>query len=433
MREIASENQRLLDTLERLFEIPGGGLHVALSHATDLVSSALRSDKVDAFLYEPPSDSLVALGSSNQPVSALQKKLGLDRLPISNGGRVVHVFLTGMTFVTGRLHEDAEELRGVKEGLGLKSKLGIPLEVGGSRRGVLMIASRKADFFTPADVSFAESVARWVAVVAHRAELTEQIARNAMEQGRRAVAEELVTVLAHDIRNYLTPIRARVAMVRRRAERDKRGSDIADADMTLRSLSRLADLVSEILDVSRLDEGVFRMDMQPLDLVQLVAETAGGLDTPEHPIHVKSSEEVIVTADRGRLRQCLENLLSNGVKYSPAGSPVTVLVERRREADGERARVSVLDEGPGLSPELIPRLFERFVTGGDRQGGFGLGLYLAKQIAVLHGGDLVADSPPGAGARFVLTLRCDEESRPSDDDETPQKATGSSHTDGPSA
>jgi two-component system, OmpR family, sensor kinase len=428
-----TENQRrLLETLEQLFEIPGGGLLVALSHATDLVASALHADKVDAFLYEPSSESLVALGSSNQPVSALQRKLGLDRLQIANGGRVVHVFLTGLTFVTGRLDEDPEELRGVKEALGLRSKLGVPLEVGGARRGVLMIASCKPDFFTAADVRFAESVGRWVGVVAHRAELTEEIARNAMEQGRRAIAEELVTVLAHDLRNYLTPIRARVALIRRRAEMEKRAADVADADLTLRSLSRLAGLVSEILDVARIDEGVFRMDMQPMDLVGLVSETAGALSTPEHPIHVKPSEDAVVTADPARLRQCLENLLANGVKHSPKGSPVTVLIERRRETDGQRARVAVIDEGPGVPLDLIPHLFERFVTGHEREGGFGLGLYLAKRIAILHGGDLVVESPPGAGARFVLTLRCDEEAE-SPERQSAQKAAGAPGPNGPSA
>src|SRR5919198_2506621 len=275
--------RRLLETLERLFEIPGAELAVALSHATDLVATALHADKVDAFIYDPARDSMVAVGSSNQPVSAMQRKLGLDVLPLANGGRVVHVFKTGQTFVTGRLDEDPEELRGVKEALALKSKLGVPLEIGGVRRGVLMIASLKPDFFTSADVRFGESVARWIGIVAHRAELIEEIARNAVEQGRRAVAEELITVLAHDLRNYLTPIKVRVALIRRRADRDKREADVADADVALRALARLGALVAEILDVARIDHGVFRMDMQPGALVSLIQGTAHTLGTPEHP------------------------------------------------------------------------------------------------------------------------------------------------------
>ena len=341
----------------------------------------------------------------------MERKLGLDVLPLANGGRVVHVFKSGETFVTGRLDEDPEELRGVKEALGIRSKLGVPLEIGGVRRGVLMVASQKPDFFIPADVRFAESVARWIGIVAHRAELIEEIARNAVEQGRRAVAEELITVLAHDLRNYLTPIKVRVGLSRRRADRDNREADVADSDVALRALARLAALVAEILDVARIDHGVFRMDMQPVDLISLIEDTANTLATPEHPIHLKAGEPVMVTADPARLRQCLENLLANAVKHSPAGAAVTVMVGKvAREGGGETARVTVIDEGPGVPPDVLPRLFERFVTGPGTQDGLGLGLYLAKRIAVMHGGDLEVETKPGFGTRFVLTLRCHDES-----------------------
>ena len=66
----------------------------------------------------------------------------------------------------------------------------------------------------------------------------------------------------------------------------------------------------------------------------------------------------------------------------------------------------MVDQGPGVPPEMVPRMFQRFVTGHSQSGGIGLGLYLAKRVAVLHGGDVTVDSPPGAGARFRLTLRC---------------------------
>src|SRR5688500_2493350 len=121
LEAIHRSDPRLLDMLERLLEITGADLKLALTHSTDLIADALKADKVDAFLYEPERDWLVALGSSNQPLSALQKKHGLDMLHVANGGRVVHVFQTGKTFVTGRLLEDPEELRGVKEVLKIQS------------------------------------------------------------------------------------------------------------------------------------------------------------------------------------------------------------------------------------------------------------------------------------------------------------------------
>ena len=149
---------RLLETLERLLEIPAADLKVALTQACDVVAKATGADKVDAFLYDAPRDSLHAVGTSTQPLSSQQRKLGLDVLPLSNGGRVVHVYQTGQTFVTGRLEQDAEELRGVKEALGIRSQLGVPLDIGGRRRGMMMLASLQNGFFTPEDVRFTEAI-----------------------------------------------------------------------------------------------------------------------------------------------------------------------------------------------------------------------------------------------------------------------------------
>src|SRR4051794_16994000 len=105
-------------------QIPLGSARAALSLAADSIAEALGADKVDTFLYDPTRDSLVAVGSSNQPLSSLQHQLGLNVLQVSNGGRVVHVFKTGETFRSGRLDLDTSELLGVKQGLGIRSKVG---------------------------------------------------------------------------------------------------------------------------------------------------------------------------------------------------------------------------------------------------------------------------------------------------------------------
>jgi len=403
-RSSGDDQRRLLDTLERLLEVAGADLRLALSEAADLVAAAVGADKVDTFLYDPSRDSLVALGSSNQPLTQLQKRLGLDVLPLANGGRTVQVYKSGQTFVSGRVDDDPEELRGLKQALEIRSEIGVPLEVGGSRRGMIMIASTKPDFFTRDDVRFAESVARWVGVVGHRAELVEEMARNAVEEGRRAVAEELITVFAHDMRNHMTPIRFRLGMLRGRAERAKREPELRDADLALKALDRLDALVSEVLDVARIDQGIFHIESLPVDVVALLEESAVTLSTPEQPVNVKAVEEILVAADPARVRQCIENVLANALKYSPKHAPVTVVVSREKREQGECARVDVVDEGPGVPMDVLPRIFDRFVTGDRREGGLGLGLYLAKRIAVLHGGDLTVESPPGRGARFTLRL-----------------------------
>ena len=128
--------------------------------------------------------------------------------------------------------------------------------------------------------------------------------------------------------------------------------------------------------------------------------------TAEHAITLKVHEETHVLADGARVRQCLENLLANAVKHSARNAPVTVVVGKEKREDGVWARVDVIDEGPGIAPELLPRIFERFVAGpkSRQNDGLGLGLYLAKRIASAHGGDLTAESSPGKSTRFTLYL-----------------------------
>ena len=405
--------ERKLDLLETLLRIPSGDLRSTLTHVADLVAEATAADKVDTFLYDPERDSLVALATSTQSLSMLQRQLGLDILQISNGGRVVQVYKTGETFMTGALERDAEELKGVKEALGIRSKLGVPLEWGGQRRGMMMIASLKPDHFSTEDLRFAESLGRWVSILAHRAELSEQIARNATEQGRRAGAEELVTVLAHDLRNYLQPLHMRLELVRLRAQRDARREDAADAEAAARSVLRLGSLVSDILDVARIDQGVFQIQPEYIDLGALVRDSAAMLSTPERAVQttVQAGEPIELFADPRRIRQCIENVVANAVQKSPANAPVSVYVTvLRNRPDGPLAKVDVVDQGPGIPENMLPHVFDRFVTGSKPEGGLGLGLYLAKRIAAVHGGDLSVESHPGKGARFSLTLPLSAES-----------------------
>src|SRR5688572_32155087 len=234
--------------------------------------------------------------------------------------------------MTGRLDQDEAELPGVKQALKIKSKLGVPLEIGGKRRGMMMIASLKPDFFTAEDVRFAESVGHWAAVVAHRAELAEQIGRNAVAQARREAAEELVAVVAHDLRNFLGPLSLRVEVMRHRAENERRADDMRDAQAAARTISRLGQLVNDLLDVTRIDQGVFHLQPQLIDLGALTGEIAATLESPQHPIMVRVQEgtRISVAADPARLRQCLENVIANAVQQSPDAAAVSVFVKMRK-------------------------------------------------------------------------------------------------------
>jgi DNA-binding CsgD family transcriptional regulator len=188
------QDARLLTTLQRLLAIQATDLRPALDEAATLVAEALGADKVDVFLHQAPIDSLVALGTSATPMGRRQHELGLDRLPLSNGGRAADVFRTGEPYASGRVDEDPGELRGIVEGLGVRSVLDYPLEVGGERRGVVQADSATPDFFTEADQSFFAAVTQWVGMVMHRAELVEQATAAAARRGRSEATEEITRI-----------------------------------------------------------------------------------------------------------------------------------------------------------------------------------------------------------------------------------------------
>ncbi|WP_239469945.1 GAF domain-containing sensor histidine kinase [Archangium violaceum] len=399
----SGRRELLLRALEKLLELQGAELRPTMDNAAQILVELLHADKVDIFFLEPETQTLVARGISDTPMSRKQKRLGLDRLQLANRGRIVEIFETGMPWHTGHQDEDPEELPGIKFGLGIKSAIGAVIEVGGERRGVLECSSDKAEFFSLDDLRFLEAVARWVGVVAHRIELSEQLTKAALEQGRRSAAEDLITIFAHDMGNHLFSLRARIELIHRRSVRQRSVDDIRDAEAALGSVKALSRLTSDLLDVGRLEQGLFSLHPQPLDVMRLVQEVAATSTLPSHEVQSRGPEELVLVADPERLRQALSNLVANALKHSPAGLPVVVEVETRTRTDGDHVVVSVVDQGPGVSPELLPRLFERFARG-PKSSGLGLGLYLARRIALAHGGTLEVHSSPGKGARFELSL-----------------------------
>jgi signal transduction histidine kinase len=322
--------------------------------------------------------------------------MGLDRLPLANSGRIVRVFVAGEDFIDGRVQDDPLELVGIKA-MGVHSTIATPLRVGDAIRGVLAAASTRDDAFDEADLHFLGSVARWVGLLTHHAALRDQAAIALLEEGRRLAADELVTVLAHDLGNYLTPLRARLEFALRSATRDSRTADQELLSGCIANIDEVTLLATDLLDVTRLDEGMLRLRKERFALRPLVEHAARSFADGNVAITVDIDDEITVRADRLRLGQVLTNLLSNAVKHSPRGGTVTI--DAMTDTD---VVVRVMDEGPGVPTELIPRVFTRYARG-PRSTGLGIGLYLAERIAREHGGSLTIDSTT-TGATFVLRL-----------------------------
>ncbi len=391
-----------LTTLERLLAIQATAVKPALDEATTFIAHALRADKVDAFLYDPAITSLVAVGTSHTPMGAHQHALGLDRLPLANGGRTVEVFQIGVPYHSGQVDTDVGELLGVRDGLGIRSAMAVRLDINGAPRGAVQVDSAQPHHFTAQDLAFTHAVTHWVSLILQRTELIERQQREAAAQARQLVAEELVTVLAHDLGNYLTPLMGTIHLLGHRAARDGRPTDVKLTDQAARSVARVHRLTTDLLDASRVEQGLLQLRQQPVDLAQLVHDTTDGLRTPHTAITVDVPDELLADVDPDRIQQALENLLTNARTHAP-GSPVVVTLRREERDTGTWASLRVQDQGPGIAPTIVDTLMTRFVRG-QQSKGLGLGLYLASSIAQAHDGTLTVESRLGQGTTFELAV-----------------------------
>lgn len=179
-----------------------------------------------------------------------------------------------------------------------------------------------------------------------------------------------------------------------------------------RNARRVLDLIVELLDVNRFEQGHLALRRQPHDLVALLHRMADDsralVERYGQSLQVEcdATPRAIANIDPLQFERCLSNLIGNAAKYSPRGSTITLRLTR----DDERWAVSVRDQGRGIAPEALPHVFDRFfqAEGGDRASGYGIGLSLVHEIALAHGGDVRVDSTPGLGSEFTVRVPASE-------------------------
>ena len=224
---------------------------------------------------------------------------------------------------------------------------------------------------------------------------------------RRAADEEklrqFVADASHELRTPLTSIRGYAELWRAGGLRE--GGDVDDAMRRMeQEARRMGLLVDDMLLLARLDQGR-PLGAAPLALDRLVDDAVRDARAvePDRPIELVAGPATVV-GDEDRLRQIVGNLLANARLHTPPGTPVSVTVR----SVGDRVRLEVADEGPGLAPDVAARVFERFFRGDPARtrasGGSGLGLSIVAAIAAAHGGRVSVDTAAGAGARFVVDL-----------------------------
>jgi PAS domain S-box-containing protein len=236
---------------------------------------------------------------------------------------------------------------------------------------------------------------------------SERAARAEAERAGRA-KDEFVATLSHELRTPLNAILGWASLLRRGPnETDEMDKGLEVIERNARHQSQL---ISELLDISRITAGKVRLEVQVVDLPQVIERAIEAVRPAADGKGVKLDKiiepvERVVMGDPGRLQQIVWNLLSNAIKFTPKGGVVQVVVARA----GSCVKIAVSDSGQGIDPDLIPHLFERYRQGDAsatrRHGGLGLGLAIAKNLTELHGGEILASSDGlGKGSIFTVLL-----------------------------
>ena len=235
--------------------------------------------------------------------------------------------------------------------------------------------------------------------------------RNARAEAERLshLKDEFLATLSHELRTPLTAIMGWTTLLRRRATLPE--AQIAAAVETIyRNAKAQAQIIEDLLDMSRIVSGKIRLQADALDLADLVQVAVDGIRPAASAKHIAMElgpvrDAVLVAGDAGRLQQVLWNLLTNAVKFTPSGGRIRIAV---RAASGQ-AEVSVQDSGIGIPREFLPHVFERFRQADGsttrEHGGLGLGLSIVRNLVELHGGSVVAHSEgEGGGSTFTVRL-----------------------------
>lgn len=279
---------------------------------------------------------------------------------------------------------------------GVVSHLAVPLRAFDRVIGALSLTSSDPSRrFDASDLAVAQELADRVALALTNARLYHEA-----QEGNR-VKDEFLAMLGHELRNPLTPILTALELMR------LRHGEVAakERDIIKRQVTHVIALVDDLLDVSRITRGKIQLDRKPLELaaaVRRAVEIASPLlEEKRHHLRLRIEPGIVVSADERRLTQIISNLVTNAAKYTPAGGNVEIAASPDR---GE-AVIRVKDDGIGMAPDLVPRVFDTFVQGSDSRGGLGLGLAIVRSLVVLHGGSVAAQSEgPGRGSEFVVRL-----------------------------
>ncbi len=299
---------------------------------------------------------------------------------------------------------------------GLRSSLTCPLVVNGQPVGFIFFSSALPHRYTPEHVSVFQGIAAQLSVIVEKGRMASDLDARKQEMERQnedlrrldAIKSRFLGMVAHDLRNPIASIQMSAELLadpEASLDPDERQVFLSDIN---RQAGYMVDLIDDLLDVTKIESGRLDLHKEAIGVCEFLGDTvrrhANLAARKSIAVTLKSRQQGIVQADRKRLRQVLDNLISNAVKFSPAGTAVEVSYRRERGS----WRVEVIDQGPGLTDADHQTLFEYFSTlsakptGGENSTG--LGMAITRRVVEAHGGEVGVDSRPGTGSTFWFTI-----------------------------
>lgn len=295
----------------------------------------------------------------------------------------------------------------------ITSMVNIPIKGKSSSYGMLGVYTIEQRSFTDNELNFLQTTANLLAEITERI-LAEKECTKANKQLKKALKlrDEFLSIASHELQTPITSAKTQIELFEQELIDANNEEYAGKIHKINESIDRLTGLIRKLLDISRMQKGKLALEKEEFSLDKLIEETVESLDPLSgHSIEVQKPEkEVSGYADRFRIGQVLTNLIENAMKYSPESA--RILIHYKQNAD--RILVSVKDFGDGISASDKQRIFKRFFKGGGSKQtypGFGIGLYICKQIVQGHGGEIWVEENDGKGSVFTfdLPVRADED------------------------
>lgn len=413
------EYERLLERIKALALALGTARELTTIYRglREFTNSSVPCNGFFVSLYDPVRDLRTACygwaDGEELDVSELPPMAVSTLGPNSRAVRTGEVIITNDYMHSLRGHPGV--IVGPDNGLRPESSMAVPMAVMGRIIGTIELQSYEENVYRPEHVTAMSMAANLTAVAIENVRLLklERTAREAAEESNRLKDEFLATV-SHELRTPLTAILGWSRLLE---------SGTLDETITRQAVETIsrnakaqAQIVDDILDVSRIITGNLYIDLRPLDVIPVVENAINVVRPTADAKGIKietqfEATQATIYGDTNRLQQVVWNLLSNAVKFTDNGGQVSLRVS----FSGPAVEICVMDTGQGISKEFLPYVFDRFrqadSTTTRQHGGLGLGLAIARHLVEIHGGTIKAESPgAGRGSKFTIKLPLFEES-----------------------